>query len=67
MDFFMWARWREVLRAQHGDGKLVTTIDCGEPIFTAPVVGNGRVYMATLGSRVYALNPTEPSAGSGIM
>ncbi len=40
-----------------GDGKPVATIDCGEPIFAAPVVGNGRVYVATLGSRVYALQP----------
>jgi outer membrane protein assembly factor BamB len=39
------------------NGKLVTTIDCGDPLFTAPVVGNERVYMATLGSRVYALEP----------
>lgn len=39
------------------DGKPIATIDCGEPIFAAPVVGNGRVYMATLGSRLYALEP----------
>lgn len=38
-------------------GRAVKTIDCGQPIFTAPVVGNGRVYFATLGSRVYALEP----------
>ena len=37
------------------DGKPAATIHCGDPIFTAPVVGNGRVYAATLGSRVYAL------------
>ena len=36
------------------DGKPVATIDCGEPIFASPVVGNGRVYVATLGSRLYA-------------
>ncbi len=39
------------------DGKLVARIDCGEPIFSAPVAGNGRVYVATLSSRVYALKP----------
>ena len=38
-------------------GNIVKKIDCGEPIFTAPVVTNGRVYFATLGSRVYALEP----------
>ncbi len=36
-------------------GKVVTEIACGEPIFSAPVVGKERVYFATLGSRVYAL------------
>ncbi|MBN2475878.1 MAG: PQQ-binding-like beta-propeller repeat protein [Pirellulales bacterium] len=44
-----------VLDAANGD--VVRTIDCGEPIFSAPVVGNGRVYFATLGSRVHALKP----------
>jgi outer membrane protein assembly factor BamB len=38
-------------------GKLVRRIDCGEPIFSTPVVHAGRVYFATLGSRVYALTP----------
>jgi len=38
-------------------GRLVREIRCGEPIFSAPVVGGGRVYFATLGSRVYALEP----------
>ncbi len=38
-------------------GEVVKRIDCGEPIFGAPVLGNGRVYFATLGSRVYALKP----------
>jgi len=38
-------------------GKPVRQIDCGEPIFAAPVVANGRVYFVTLGSRVYALEP----------
>ena len=39
------------------NGSVVKKIDCGEPIFTSPVVVNGRVYFATLGSRVYALEP----------
>ncbi len=39
------------------DGKVVKAIACGEPIFSAPVVSEGRVYFATLGSRVYALEP----------
>jgi hypothetical protein len=38
-------------------GEIVKRIDCGEPIFSAPVIGDGRVYFATLGSRVYALEP----------
>lgn len=36
-------------------GALVTEIDCHEPIFSAPVVGSDRVYFATLGARVYAV------------
>jgi len=38
-------------------GDVIKKIDCGEPIFTSPIVANGRVYFATLGSRVYALEP----------
>jgi len=38
-------------------GALVRKIDTGDPIFSAPVVGNDRVYVATLGARVYALKP----------
>ena len=38
-------------------GKIVRQIACGEPIFSTPVVGNDRVYFATLGSQVYALKP----------
>lgn len=37
-------------------GRIVNEIPCGEPIFSAPVVGNGRVYFATLGGRVFALD-----------
>jgi outer membrane protein assembly factor BamB len=39
------------------DGSVAREIPCGEPIFSAPVVANGRVYFATLGSQVYALEP----------
>lgn len=39
------------------DGRVVRRIDCGEPIFSAPVVGPERVYFATLGARVYAVQP----------
>ena len=39
------------------NGKVVTTIDCAEPIFSAPAVGKGRVYFATLGARVFAVSP----------
>jgi len=38
-------------------GKLVKEIRCDEPILSTPVVANDRVYFATLGSRVYALEP----------
>ena len=36
-------------------GTVVKEIACGEPIFSAPVVADDRVYFATLGSKVYAL------------
>ncbi|MEX0704037.1 MAG: PQQ-binding-like beta-propeller repeat protein [Planctomycetales bacterium] len=38
-------------------GKVVREIDCREPIFSAPAVGPDRVYFATLGARVYAVEP----------
>ncbi|HSG69865.1 MAG TPA: PQQ-binding-like beta-propeller repeat protein, partial [Planctomycetaceae bacterium] len=38
-------------------GEVVVEIDCAEPIFSSPVAGNDRVYFATLGARVYALEP----------
>lgn len=38
-------------------GTVVKEIRCGEPIFSTPVINNGRVYFATLSSRVYALEP----------
>ena len=39
------------------DGSLISKIDCGDPIFSTPVVGEDRVYFATLGSRIYSLEP----------
>ncbi|MGD8239482.1 MAG: PQQ-binding-like beta-propeller repeat protein [Armatimonadota bacterium] len=39
------------------DGAVVKEIRCGDPVFSTPVVGEDRVYFATLGSRVYALEP----------
>ena len=38
-------------------GAVVKEIDCQEPIFSAPAVGSDRVYFATLGARVYAVEP----------
>ena len=38
-------------------GAVVKRIECGDPIFSTPVVGEDRVYFATLGSRVHALKP----------
>jgi len=37
------------------DGSVVKRIDCGEPIFSAPAVGDDRVYFATLGAQVHAV------------
>ena len=39
------------------NGQVVKKISCGEPVFSTPVVANNRVYFATLGSKVYALEP----------
>ena len=36
-------------------GAVVKKIDCGEPIFSTPVVGEDRVYLVTLGSQAQAL------------
>ena len=38
-------------------GDIVKQIDCGEPIFSAPAAGTDRVYFATLGAKVYAVEP----------
>jgi outer membrane protein assembly factor BamB len=38
-------------------GEAVREIDCQDPIFSAPVVSDGRVYFVTLGSQVYAVEP----------
>jgi outer membrane protein assembly factor BamB len=38
-------------------GDVVKEIACGEPIFSTPVIADGRVYFATLGSQIYALEP----------
>tara|TARA_R110002111_G_scaffold227346_1_gene288842 strand:+ start:95146 stop:97827 length:2682 start_codon:yes stop_codon:yes gene_type:complete len=38
-------------------GVVVKEIDCREPIFSAPVVNGNRVYFATLGAQVYAVEP----------
>ena len=39
------------------NGDVVKKFSCGEPIFSSPVVVNDRVYFATLGSQIYALEP----------
>lgn len=38
-------------------GRVVAELDCGEPIFSAPAVGDDRVYFATLGARMHAVRP----------
>jgi outer membrane protein assembly factor BamB len=55
LHFGTMAGWHYVLDA--ASGKIVRQIDCGEPILSAPVVSAGRVYVATLGAKVYALRP----------
>ncbi|MBN2507234.1 MAG: PQQ-binding-like beta-propeller repeat protein [Verrucomicrobia bacterium] len=40
-----------------GDGRVIRRIECGEPVFGSPVVDSNRVYFATLGGVVYALEP----------
>lgn len=37
------------------EGTVVTRLDFREPVFSAPAVGNNRVYVATLGAQLYAL------------
>jgi outer membrane protein assembly factor BamB len=39
------------------NGAVVREIDCREPIFSAPAAGDDRVYFATLGAVVYAVEP----------
>ena len=36
-------------------GEVVNEIDCGDPIFSASAVGDDRVYFATLGAKIYAV------------
>ncbi len=38
-------------------GAVVREIDCREPIFSSPAAGTDRVYFATLGAQVYAVEP----------
>ncbi len=38
-------------------GEIVNEIDCEDAIFSTPVPSEGRVYFATLGARVFALEP----------
>jgi len=38
-------------------GAVVKEIDCQEPVFSSPAAGEDRVYFATLGARVYAVEP----------
>ncbi len=38
-------------------GVVVKEIDCGEPVFSAPVAGTDRVYFTTLGAQLYAIEP----------
>lgn len=37
------------------DGQVVREVDCHEPIFSSPITNGERVYVATIGARVYAL------------
>ncbi|MHC4742694.1 MAG: outer membrane protein assembly factor BamB family protein [Planctomycetota bacterium] len=44
-----------ILDAQ--EGTLVKKMHCQDPIFSTPVANGQRVYFATLGSRIYSLEP----------
>ncbi len=55
LHFGTMAGWYHVLDA--ASGRAIREIPCGEAIFSTPVVHRGRVYFATLGGRVYALQP----------
>ena len=44
------------------NGTLVHKIDCGEAIFSSPVAGKDRVYFATIGAQVYAVEPDGKQA-----
>lgn len=37
-------------------GEVIHRIDCQEPIFASPVAGDGRVYFATLGAQIRAVD-----------
>ncbi|MCH7729534.1 MAG: PQQ-binding-like beta-propeller repeat protein, partial [Planctomycetes bacterium] len=39
------------------DGTIVKELRCGGPIFTAPVIANGRAYFATVGAKIFAVEP----------
>lgn len=39
------------------DGSVVRELRTGDPIFSTPVVANGRAYFATLGARVFCVEP----------
>ena len=45
-------------------GRIVREIDCRDPIFSAPVLSEGRVYFVTLGSQVFAVEPNGDVAWS---
>ncbi len=45
-------------------GAVVREIDCHEAIFSSPVAGKDRVYFATIGAQVYAVEPDGATAWS---
>ena len=47
------AGWYYVLDRK--TGQVVTELDCGGPVFTAPVVVDDRAYFATFGAKVFAV------------
>jgi len=42
---------------EQATGAVVREIDCREPIMSSPAAGDDRVYFATLGAQVYAVEP----------
>lgn len=48
-------------------GAVIRQLDLREPVFSAPAVGQDRVYVATLGLESWRSRPTENRSGTGTL